>query len=98
MYKDLVQAQLAASVQESLALKLVDNARFLCERLVAANRAEVRPIMCVVHFLAMFARLALPRRWSHPLAVRIFALIAAPGPLSGAAGSQTAAGRMLFGE
>lgn len=47
--KDLVEAQLAASVQESLTLKLVDNARFLCERLVAANRAEVRLMHHKVH-------------------------------------------------
>jgi hypothetical protein len=36
-----LEAQLVASVQESLALYLYDNARFLCERLVAESPTEV---------------------------------------------------------
>ncbi len=37
-----MEAYLAAAVRDSLALGLHDNARFLCERLVAERSSEVR--------------------------------------------------------
>lgn len=61
----LVEQQLACSVQDSLKLLLFDNARFMCERLVAMCGNEVRFraclawVPCMLHCTCCTAQLTL---------------------------------------